>query len=265
MDYKQKSKQIRKDILEMIHNAKSGHTGGSLSCVEILLSLYYGCMNVDPKNPEYEDRDRFIMSKGHSCPALYAVLVDKGYFDKSELSKFRKIDGHLQGHPDFRKVKGVDMNTGSLGQGASLAFGLALCAKHKKRDYKIYALLGDGECQEGIVWEAAMAASHYKLDNLVFILDHNGLQIDGSNDEVLSIGDITSKFKSFGFETFDVDGHNVDELINALKADTNNKPKFINAKTVKGKGISFMENNYKWHGKAPNDEELADALKCLEV
>lgn len=263
MDFEKKSKEIRKTILQMIHDAKSGHTGGSLSCVEILIALYYDVMNIDPKNPEWDLRDRFIMSKGHSCPALYAVLADKGYFDKSELSKFRKIDGHLQGHPDFRKVKGVDMNTGSLGQGASIAFGMALASKYKHNKNKVYVLLGDGECQEGLVWEAAMAASHYKLDNLTFILDHNGLQIDGTNDEVMSLGDIMKKFESFGFTTYKVDGHNTKEIIEALKKDANGKPKFVCCETIKGKGVDFMENNYKWHGKAPNDEELEKALKCI--
>ena len=265
MDFEKKGKELRENILRMIHNAKSGHTGGSLSCVEILMALYYDVLNINPKNPEWEDRDRFIMSKGHSCPALYAVLADLGYFDKSELMNLRKIDGKLQGHPDFNKTKGVDMNTGSLGQGASIAFGMALAAKHKKKNYKVYALLGDGECQEGIVWEASMAASQFKLDNLVYILDNNGLQIDGQVDDIISLGNITKKFEAFGFEVFAVDGHNVNEIINALRKETNGKPKFIRCKTVKGKGVDFMENNYKWHGKAPNDEELEKALKCIGV
>lgn len=265
MDLNKKAIEIRKDIIDMIYQAKSGHPGGSLSSVEILISLYYNVMNVDPKNPNLETRDRFVLSKGHACPALYAVLADKGYFDKNDLKTLRKFHSHLQGHPDSKKTKGVDVNTGSLGQGASLATGLALSSKYSKLNYNVYALIGDGETNEGLVWEAAMAASHYKLDNLTFILDHNGLQIDGSNDEVMNIGDIKEKFKSFGFETYTVDGHSIEEITNALKIKTTNKPKFIEAKTIKGKGISFMENNYKWHGKALNDDEYKSALKELEV
>ena len=263
MDFEKKGKEIRASILKMIHDAKSGHTGGSLSCVEILMALYYDVLNIDPKNPNWDDRDRFIMSKGHSCPALYAILADLDFFSKNELETLRRIDSNLQGHPDFHKTKGIDMNTGSLGQGASIAFGMALAAKHKNKNYKVYALLGDGECQEGIVWEASMAASQYKLDNLTFILDNNQLQIDGAVDDIISLGDITKKFESFGFDIYDVDGHNVNEIIEVLKKKTSNKPKFVRCRTIKGKGVDFMENNYKWHGKAPNDEELKKALDCL--
>ena len=263
MDYKLKAKELRRDIIKMLYLAKSGHPGGSLSELEILIALYYEVMNIDPKNPKKEDRDLFVLSKGHACPGLYAVLADKGYFPKDDLWTLRKVDSYLQGHPDSHKINGIDVNTGSLGQGASVSVGLALAAKKKNNSQKVYCLLGDGECQEGLVWEAAMAAAHYKLDNLTFILDNNGLQIDGTNDEVMSIGDIKSKFNAFGFETYEVDGHNVEEIVSALKSTVKDKPKFILAHTVKGKGISFMENQVSWHGKAPNEEEYNLAMKEL--
>ena len=263
MDYCEKAKELRKDIVKMLYLSKSGHPGGSLSELEILIALYYEVMNIDPKNPGKEDRDLFVLSKGHACPGLYAVLADKGYFPKDDLWTLRKAESKLQGHPDSHKTKGIDVNAGSLGQGASVAVGLALATKRKNLGQKVYCLLGDGECQEGLVWEAAMAAAHYKLDNLTFILDNNGLQIDGKNDEVMSLGNIKSKFDSFEFATFEVDGHNVEEIVKALKADTNGKPRFIQAHTVKGHGISFMENNVGWHGKAPNEEEYNQALKEL--
>lgn len=263
MDYKLKAKELRRDIIKMLYLAKSGHPGGSLSELEILIALYYEVMNIDPKNPKKEDRDLFVLSKGHACPGLYAVLADKGYFSKDDLWTLRKVDSYLQGHPDSHKIKGIDVNTGSLGQGASVSVGLALAAKKKNNNQKVYCLLGDGECQEGLVWEAAMAAAHYKLDNLTFILDNNGLQIDGTNDEVMSIGDIKSKFNAFGFETYEVDGHNVEEIVSALKSTVKDKSKFILAHTVKGKGISFMENQVSWHGKAPNEEEYNLAMKEL--
>ena len=263
MDYKVKGKELRRDIVKMLHTAKSGHPGGSLSELEILIALYYEVMNIDPKNPQKEDRDLFVLSKGHACPGLYAVLADKGYFPKEDLWTLRKIDSMLQGHPDSHKTKGIDVNAGSLGQGASVSVGLALAAKRKNNGQKVYCLLGDGECQEGLVWEAAMSASHYKLDNLTFILDNNGLQIDGKNDEVMSLGNIKEKFSAFGFKTFEVDGHNVEEIVKALKENVSGQPKFIQAHTIKGKGISFMENNVGWHGKAPNDEEYEIAMKEL--
>ena len=265
MDYVKKARELRIDIIKMLHEAKSGHPGGSLSCVDILVALYYNIMTVDPQNPKLENRDRFVLSKGHSCPALYAVLADLGFFKKEDLMTLRKIDSHLQGHPDCKKTFGVDVNTGSLGQGASIAVGLAMAAKKKNETHRVFALLGDGECQEGLVWESAMAASHYKLDNLVFILDNNGLQIDGSNDEVMSLGDISQKFKSFGFEVVKCDGHNINEIILALKTKTNNKPLFVLCKTIKGKGVPFMENNYSWHGKTISDEDYNNALKALEA
>lgn len=260
-----KASCIRADIIDMIHHAKSGHTGGSLSLVEILLTLYYNIANVDPANPQKEDRDRIVLSKGHACPALYAVLADKGYFPKEDLKTLRKIHSHLQGHPDMRKTPGVDVNTGSLGQGVSIAMGLALAAKYKKEDHKIYVIMGDGESQEGITWEAAMAAAHYKLDNFTVILDHNGLQIDGKNEDVMNVNDIVEKYKAFGFECYKVNGHDFDELNEAFNAPFNGKPKFICCETIKGKGISFMENRSEWHGKAPNEEQYKKALKELGV
>ena len=206
----EKAKHLRADIIKMLYTCQSGHPGGSLSCVEMLMALYYKVANVDASNPNMENRDRIVLSKGHACPALYAILADKGYFPREDLWTLRQIHSHLQGHPDMTKTPGIDINTGSLGQGISIAMGLALAAKYKKADYKIYTIIGDGESQEGLVWEAAMAAAHYKLDNFVVMLDHNGLQIDGSNDEVMSIGDISAKFKAFGFECFKVDGHVAD-------------------------------------------------------
>jgi transketolase len=214
----EKTKALREDILDMLYACQSGHPGGSLSCVEILTSLYYdGVMKFDPQNPKDPSRDRFVMSKGHACPAVYAVLADLGYFPKEDLKSLRQINSHLQGHPDATKTPGVDANTGSLGQGASISVGLALGAKHSGADFKVYTLIGDGECQEGLIWEAAMSAAHFKLDNLTFILDYNHLQIDGSNDEVMSLGDIVGKFKAFGFECFEVAGHDIGALTEVFK------------------------------------------------
>lgn len=265
MDYIKKGKELRKSIVEMIYRAKSGHPGGSLSIVEILMALYYEVMNIDPKNPYKEDRDKFVLSKGHACPALYAVLADKGYFPKEDLITLRKASAKLQGHPDKRKTVGVEVNTGSLGQGLSVAVGLALSEKYKKTKNKIYVIIGDGECDEGLVWEASMAANHYKLDNLTVILDYNGLQIDGTNDEVMSLGDVKAKFEAFGYKMYEVDGHNMDELINAFNGSFDGRPKFVLAHCIKGKGVSYMEGACGWHGKAPNDEEYAIAMKELEV
>lgn len=265
MDENVKLLHLRQDILTMLFRCQSGHPGGSLSCVEILAALYYHVMKIDPTHPEMEDRDRFVMSKGHGCPALYAVLADLGYFPREDLWKLRQIDSHLQGHPDMTKTPGVDVNTGSLGQGASVAVGLALAAKQKKASYRVYALLGDGECQEGIVWEAAMSAAHYGLDNLIFLLDHNGLQIDGSNDDVMALGDVAAKFQAFGFEICCVDGHDVGAIVSALKQPSAGRPRLIECRTVKGKGVSFMEGNFAWHGKAPSEEEYDRAMKELEA
>jgi len=263
IDLGEKARGLRKDILKMLYLCQSGHPGGSLSCVEILMALYYRTIHVDAKNPAMEDRDRVVLSKGHACPALYAVLADKGFFPREELWSLRQIGSHLQGHPDMRKTPGVDVNTGSLGQGASIAVGLALAAKYKKARYRVYAVVGDGELQEGMIWEAAMSASHYKLDNLTVLLDHNGLQIDGPNDEVMGLGDILAKYAAFGFECFKVDGHDIEAIVRALEAPVSGKPKFICCETVKGKGVSFMENNAGWHGKPMKAEEYKEALGQL--
>lgn len=257
---------LRKDIVKMIHKAKSGHPGGSLSVIDILVALYYKEMTVDPANPKLETRDRFVLGKGHAAPALYAVLADKGFFDKSELDKLRTFGAILQGHPDMKKIPGVDISTGSLGQGLSVANGMALAARLSKADYRTYVVMGDGEIQEGQVWEAAMTAAHYKLDNLVAFIDNNNLQIDGELDEVMGVGSITDKFTAFGWNVLEVDGHNIEEILNALdKAkEFKGKPTMIVANTVKGKDVDFMENVCGYHGVAPSDEELTKALKHLE-
>ena len=266
MTLQEKAKQLRIDIINELYEAQSGHPGGSLSCLETLIALYYNVMDVRPGDPHWEDRDRFIMSKGHCCPALYAVLADKGYFGKEELATLRKLGSHLQGHPDMRKTPGVDANTGSLGQGVSIAVGMALGAKHLGKDTKVFALVGDGESQEGQIWEAYMAAAHYKLDNLTVIIDNNGLQIDGTNDQVMSLGDLPAKLRAFGFDLIELpDGNDLDAVEAALSKPTMpGKPKAILAHTVKGKGVSFMENQVGWHGKAPNAEQREQALKELE-
>lgn len=259
-------RQLRRDILLMIGSAGSGHPGGSLSAVELMVGVYYTQMHIDPKNPNAEDRDRFVLSKGHGAPCYYAVLADLGYFDKKELQGFRRLHGILQGHPDMRKVPGVDVSTGSLGQGISVAVGIALGAKLKKSGSKVYVLLGDGELQEGQVWEACMAAAHYGLDNLTLLIDNNGLQIDGRNDEVMSLGDLCMKFTAFGFDVIELaDGNDLEQVIGALNIKTmDGRPKCILAHTVKGKGVSFMENQVGWHGKAPDEEQLKLALMELE-
>ncbi len=259
------ARNIRKDIVTMIHGSKSGHPGGSLSAVEILTSLYFDEMNVDARSPKMEDRDRFVLSKGHAAPVLYATLAEKGYFDKKELNSLRKMGAMLQGHPDMKGTPGVEMSTGSLGQGFSVACGMAMASKLDNAPWRVYTLLGDGEVQEGIVWEAAMSASHYKLDNLVAFLDYNGLQIDGEVEKVMNIGPIMDKFKSFGWNVIEIDGHDFDQIFAALDMarETVGKPTMIIAKTVKGKGVSFMENNASWHGTAPTDSDLEKALAEL--
>ncbi len=253
--------RIRSDIIEMLYRCQSGHPGGSLSCVEILMALYYRTIKIDPANPAMEDRDRVVLSKGHACPALYAILAEKGFFPREDLWRLRQIDSHLQGHPDMNKTPGIDVNTGSLGQGASVAVGLALAAKYKKADYGVYTVIGDGESQEGMIWEAAMSAAHYRLDNLTVLMDHNGLQIDGSNDSVMGLGDIMAKYSAFGFECFKVDGHDIDAIVKAIHATVKGKPKFICCETVKGKGVSFMEDNAGWHGRPMKADEYAAAMK----
>ena len=259
-------RQVRRDIINMTANAGSGHPGGSLSAVEMLTSVFYTQMRVDPKNPDWEDRDRFVLSKGHAAPCYYAVLAEMGFISTDEFTNFRQLHSILQGHPDAKKVPGVDASTGSLGQGVSIAVGMALGAKKLGKDTKVFVLCGDGECQEGQIWEAFMSAAHYKLDNLTVLIDNNGLQIDGSNDEVMSLGDLPAKLRAFGFETIEVaDGNDLEQVLAALNTPTvPGKPKCIIARTVKGKGVSFMENQVGWHGKAPNEEQRAQALKELE-
>jgi len=257
-------RQVRRDIIEMTANAGSGHPGGSLSAVELMTSVFFNHMRVDPQNPDAPDRDRFVLSKGHAAPCYYAVLAERGFISRDEFKNFRQLHSILQGHPDCKKVPGVDASTGSLGQGCSIAVGMALGAKIQGKDTKVFALLGDGECQEGQIWEAFMAAAHHKLDNLTVMIDNNGLQIDGPNDEVMSLGDLPAKLRAFGFELFEIDGHDLDAVEAALSAPVSGKPKCILAHTVKGKGVSFMENQVGWHGKAPNAEQRLQALKELE-
>lgn len=257
--------RIRMGIIEEVYAGKSGHPGGSLSCADILTVLYFNQMNINEKEPNAPSRDRFVLSKGHCAPALYACLAKKGFFDKEKLEGFRKINGELQGHPDKNKVCGVDMSTGSLGQGLSVANGMALASKINHDGYRVYCLLGDGEIEEGQVWEAAMAASKYKLDNLCAIVDYNNLQIDGTVEEVKGLNNLEGKFKSFGFNTIVIDGHNMEQLIDSFETAkiSKGKPTVIIAKTIKGKGVSFMENKAEWHGKAPSDEEYELAIKEL--
>ncbi|MBO5349429.1 MAG: transketolase [Clostridia bacterium] len=260
------SKEIRRGIIEQVYNAQSGHPGGSLSCADILTVLYFNQMNINPKEPNAEGRDRLVLSKGHCSPALYATLARKGYFDKDLLSDFRKIGSNLQGHPDMNKVPGVDMSSGSLGQGLSVANGMALNSKLEESGYRVYCILGDGEIQEGQVWEAAMTASKYKLDNLCVIVDNNNLQIDGTIEDVKGLKNIEEKFESFGFNVITVNGNNIADLINAFdKAKmTKGKPTAIVAITTKGKGVSFMEDKAEWHGKAPNEEQYNIAMEELK-
>ena len=265
-ELKVKANDIRIGIIEAVYGAKSGHPGGSLSCADILAVLYFRQMNIDPMRSKDEARDRFVLSKGHAAPALYSALANRGYFDREELCNLRHIDSNLQGHPDVHKVPGVDMTTGSLGQGLSIANGMAMSSKLNGRGVRVYCLLGDGELEEGQVWEAAMTASHYKLDNICVIVDNNNLQIDGEVSDVMSPYPIDEKFRSFGFHTVNVDGHDIDELIKAFDSakSVKGKPTAIIAKTVKGKGVSFMENQAGWHGKAPNEQEYRQAISELK-
>jgi len=260
-------KQVRRDIINMTADAGSGHPGGSLSATEILVALYFDTLKIDPKNPKDPNRDRFVLSKGHASPGLYGALGRRGYFPVEEFKHFRQLHSILQGHPDMKKCPGVDASTGSLGQGTSIATGMALGAKHTGNTCHVYSLLGDGECQEGLIWEASMAAAHYGLDNLTYILDNNGLQIDGSNCQVMSLGDIHAKFEAFGFHVIEVaDGNDMQQVLDALhQPAVEGKPTCIICHTVKGKGVSFMENQAGWHGKAPNNEQREQALKELEA
>lgn len=262
----EKARNIRRSIIEETECAQSGHPGGSLSAVEIVTALYFEIMKVDPKDVKNPNRDRFVLSKGHAAPLLYGVLAEKGFIPKESLKDFRKIDSLLQGHPDMKHINGVDMSTGSLGQGFSAAHGMALAAKLDNKDYHVFALLGDGEIEEGLVWEAAMAAGHYKTDNLVAIVDHNKLQIDGFIEDVLSPEPIADKFRTFNWHVIELaDGHDFGQVIDALQAakEYKGKPVAIIAETIKGKGISYMENQCGWHGKAPNKEEAEKAYKEL--
>lgn len=258
--------KVRMGIIEGVHAAKSGHPGGSLSCADIITYLYFKHINIDPKNPNDENRDRFVLSKGHAAPALYSVLANRGYFDVSELGNLRHIGSMLQGHPDMKNIPGVDMSTGSLGQGISAACGMALSAKHFGNSFKVYTLLGDGEIEEGQVWEAAMFAGNKKLSNLVAFIDLNNLQIDGTIDEVNSAKPIDKKFEAFNWNTILIDGHDFEQIENALKvAEQSDKPVAIIANTVKGKGVSYMENAVNWHGVAPDDELYEQAMKELKA
>lgn len=258
------SKTLRKEILISINMAKSGHPGGSLSSIDILNTLYFGnILNVDPKNPNDENRDRFVLSKGHAAPALYTCLAYRGFFDKDLLYTLRKLGSPLQGHPDSKKIPGVEASTGSLGHGLSIAVGIALALKLKNNPSSVYCLIGDGEMQEGLIFEALMCASHYHLDNLCVILDFNGLQIDGKISDVMNIRPVREKFEAFGFLTNEVDGHDYGQLLNIFnnfKSEKKSQPFAVIAHTIKGKGVSFMENNYVYHGKPPTDEELNKAL-----
>lgn len=263
---KEKATEIRKSIITMINKSKSGHPGGSLSIADILSVLYFKEMNIDPKNPKNPNRDRLVLSKGHASAAIYAVLAEKGYFDKSILETFRAYGSILQGHPDMKKVPGVDMSTGSLGQGLSAANGMAQSAKISNQDYRTYVIMGDGEIQEGQIWEAAMTASHYKLDNVCAILDNNNLQIDGSVDKVMGIEPLDKKWEAFGWNVINVDGHDFESIIDGLNLAKlcKEKPSILIAKTIKGKGVSFMENKAEYHGVAPTDEETKKALEELK-
>jgi transketolase len=268
MEFKElesKAKEIRKSIVEEVYSAQSGHPGGSLSIADIMTVLYFNELKIDEKNPKWEDRDRLVLSKGHCSPALYASLAERGFFEKEKLKTFRNIESNLQGHPDMNKVPGVDMTSGSLGQGLSVANGMAISAKLDNKDNRVYCILGDGEIEEGQVWEAAMTSSKYNLDNLCVIVDNNNLQIDGTIEEVMSSYPIDKKFESFGFYVINIDGNNIEEILNAFKQAKSNKgkPTCIIAKTIKGKGVSYMENQASWHGKAPNEAQYIEAMNEL--
>lgn len=266
LELKEISKNIRRNIVEMVYHAKSGHPGGSLSIADLLTVLYFEEMKLDSSDARSPKRDRFVLSKGHAAPAIYATLMEKGYVDKALVTELRKFGSPLQGHPDLKKLPGIDMSTGSLGQGLSAAQGMAISAKISNEDFRVYAILGDGELQEGQVWEAFMSAPHFGLDNLVAIVDSNDLQIDGNVSKVMPVEPLTDKFKSFNWHVINIDGHNFEEIRKALEEarNTKGKPTVIIAKTVKGKGVSFMENNAGWHGKAPNKEEFEKAMEELK-
>ena len=266
VELQKQANEIRKGILNAVFSAKSGHPGGSLSAADMMTYLYFEEMNIDPKQPQMEERDRFVLSKGHCAPGLYSTLANRGFFPVEDLKTLRHIGSYLQGHPDMKHIPGVDMSTGSLGQGLSAAVGMALAGKMDHKNYRVYAMVGDGEIQEGQIWEAAMFAGHRKLDNLVVILDNNGLQIDGCIDDICSPNPIDKKFEAFQFHVISISGNDFDEIEKALKEarEVKGKPCAIIMKTQKGQGVSFMENNAGWHGKAPNEEEFKQAMAELE-
>lgn len=266
LDLKKKAALIRKYIIDEVFSAKSGHPGGSLSCTDIFTVLYFDEMRVDVKNPQWADRDRFVLSKGHCAPALYATLAVKGFFPEADLTTFRKADSYLEGHPSMRYVPGVDMSTGSLGQGISTAVGMALAGKIDQKDYRVYSILGDGELEEGQVWEASMAAAHYKLDNLTAFVDYNGLQIDGNITDVMNPEPVADKFIAFGWNVIVIDGHDMEQIKGAIETakTVKGKPTMVVCKTIKGKDVSFMENQYGWHGTAPNQEQRDQAISELD-
>ncbi len=263
VELREVAKKIRVEIIKMLHCSQSGHTGGSLSAADIMSCLYFNEMNIDPKNPKMQGRDKFVLSKGHACPVLYATLAEAGYFEKEKLSTLRKLGSTLQGHPDMLLTPGVEMSTGSLGQGLSAANGMAMAAKLDDSDSRTYVLMGDGEQQEGQIWEAAMTAHHYKLDNICAFVDHNGLQIDGEVESIMGIEPLTDKWKAFGWHTIEIDGHDVEQILGAIKEarDTKGKPTVIIAKTVKGHGFTFCAGKVGYHGKAPTDQDIEEGLK----
>ncbi len=266
-ELKKQSLELKKKVIRMIYKAQSGHPGGSLSAADFVTAAYFSEMNIDPKNPKWEDRDRFVLSKGHVCPVQYAALATLGYFDEAVLDTLRKEDSILQGHPDMKKCPGIDISTGSLGQGLACGVGMGIVAKQDKKNYRVFVVVGDGECQEGEIWEAAQTANKYKLDNLIVFVDNNNLQIDGTTDEVMPNIDLGKKFEAFGFETFTINGNDMQQILDTfdhIRMTKNGKPKCIFGNTVKGKGVSFMENQCGWHGVAPNDEQYAQAMKELD-
>ena len=266
LELQKQANEIRKGIIAAVHSAKSGHPGGSLSAADIFTYLYFEEMNIDPKNPQMKGRDKFVLSKGHAAPVQYAALAEKGYFPKEELTTLRKLGSRLQGHPNMHKLPGIEMSTGSLGQGFAVCVGMAIANKIDNDPGRIYTLLGDGELQEGLIWEAAMASAHYKLDNLCVIVDWNGLQIDGRNDDVMTVSPVDEKFKAFGFNVLTMDGHSFEQIFEAFKQarECKGKPTAIIAKTHKGRGVSFMEDQAGWHGKAPDDQQAQQAISELE-
>ena len=264
---KERAKQLRKTAVTMIYEAQSGHPGGSLSAADMVAALYFSEMHIDPQNPNWADRDRFVLSKGHVCPILYSALGILGYFPESVLHTLRQEGSMLQGHPSMVKCPGIDISTGSLGQGAACAVGMALAGKRDGKDYRVFTMVGDGEIDEGIVWEAMMCANKYKLDNYIMLFDNNGLQLDGTTDEIMPGLDMSKKAADFGFDVYEIDGHDMEQILDAfdkIRAAKNGKPKFINAHTVKGKGVDYMENSLDWHGKAPNKEQYESAMEQLE-